>query len=301
MVKVYFVVKCCLQFGDKMVGCYGNKGVVLKIVLIEDMLYMVDGCLVDVVLNLFGVLLWMNVGQVLEVYFGWVVKGFGWCIGEMLQCQVKIEELCMFLMKIYNELGCQEDLESFIDDEIFEFVKNLCEGVLFVMLVFDGVIEEEMGKMFDFVFLDDIVEQFGMNLLKNQVCLYDGCMGEMFECCVMFGYMYYLKLYYLVDDKMYVCLIGLYLFVMQQLLGGKVQFGGQCFGEMEVWVFEVYGVFYVLQEMLMVKLDDVIGWMKVYENFVKGDYVIDVGMLEFFNVFVKEICLFGIDIDFDCN
>ncbi|WP_213298935.1 DNA-directed RNA polymerase subunit beta [Paraburkholderia sacchari] len=301
MVKVYLAVKRRLQPGDKMAGRHGNKGVVSKIVPIEDMPYMADGRPADVVLNPLGVPSRMNVGQVLEVHLGWAAKGLGWRIGEMLARQTKIAELREFLTKIYNESGHKEDLDSFSDDEILELAKNLREGVPFATPVFDGATEEEMGKMLDLAFPDDIAQNLGMTPSKNQVRLYDGRTGEMFERTVTVGYMHYLKLHHLVDDKMHARSTGPYSLVTQQPLGGKAQFGGQRFGEMEVWALEAYGASYVLQEMLTVKSDDVTGRTKVYENLVKGDHVIDAGMPESFNVLVKEIRSLGIDIDLDRN
>ncbi|MFC6144110.1 DNA-directed RNA polymerase subunit beta [Paraburkholderia silvatlantica] len=301
MVKVYLAVKRRLQPGDKMAGRHGNKGVVSKIVPIEDMPYMADGRPADVVLNPLGVPSRMNVGQVLEVHLGWAAKGLGWRIGEMLQRQTKVAELREFLTKIYNESGHKEDLDSFSDDEIFELAKNLREGVPFATPVFDGATEEEMSKMLDLAFPDDIAANLGMTPSKNQVRLYDGRTGEMFERTVTVGYMHYLKLHHLVDDKMHARSTGPYSLVTQQPLGGKAQFGGQRFGEMEVWALEAYGASYVLQEMLTVKSDDVTGRTKVYENLVKGDHVIDAGMPESFNVLVKEIRSLGIDIDLDRN
>ncbi|WP_322106915.1 DNA-directed RNA polymerase subunit beta [Paraburkholderia sp. J41] len=301
MVKVYLAVKRRLQPGDKMAGRHGNKGVVSKIVPIEDMPYMADGRPADVVLNPLGVPSRMNVGQVLEVHLGWAAKGLGWRIGEMLARQTKAAELREFLTKIYNESGHPEDLDSFGDDEILELAKNLREGVPFATPVFDGATEEEMGKMLDLAFPDDIAQNLGMTPSKNQVRLYDGRTGEMFERTVTVGYMHYLKLHHLVDDKMHARSTGPYSLVTQQPLGGKAQFGGQRFGEMEVWALEAYGASYVLQEMLTVKSDDVTGRTKVYENLVKGDHVIDAGMPESFNVLVKEIRSLGIDIDLDRN
>lgn len=301
MVKVYLAVKRRLQPGDKMAGRHGNKGVVSKIVPVEDMPYMADGRPADVVLNPLGVPSRMNVGQVLEVHLGWAAKGLGWRIGEMLARQAKIEELRVFLTKIYNESGRAEDLVSFSDDEILELAKNLREGVPFATPVFDGATEEEMSKMLDLAFPDDIAANLGMTPSKNQVRLYDGRTGEAFERTVTVGYMHYLKLHHLVDDKMHARSTGPYSLVTQQPLGGKAQFGGQRFGEMEVWALEAYGASYVLQEMLTVKSDDVNGRTKVYENLVKGDHVIDAGMPESFNVLVKEIRSLGIDIDLDRN
>jgi DNA-directed RNA polymerase subunit beta len=253
------------------------------------------------VLNPLGVPSRMNVGQVLEVHLGWAAKGLGWRIGEMLQRQAKIEELRVFLTKIYNESGRPEEIESFTDDEIVELAKNLREGVPFATPVFDGATEDEMSKMLDLAFPDDIAAQLGMTKSKNQVRLYDGRTGEGFERTVTVGYMHYLKLHHLVDDKMHARSTGPYSLVTQQPLGGKAQFGGQRFGEMEVWALEAYGASYVLQEMLTVKSDDVTGRTKVYENLVKGDHVIDAGMPESFNVLVKEIRSLGIDIDLDRN
>jgi DNA-directed RNA polymerase subunit beta len=301
MVKVYLAVKRRLQPGDKMAGRHGNKGVVSKIVPIEDMPYMADGRPADVVLNPLGVPSRMNVGQVLEVHLGWAAKGLGWRIGEMLQRQAKIEEMREFLTKIYNESGRAEELEGFSDDEIVELAKNLREGVPFATPVFDGATEDEMSRALDLAFPDDIAQQLGMTPSKNQVRLYDGRTGEAFERPVTVGYMHYLKLHHLVDDKMHARSTGPYSLVTQQPLGGKAQFGGQRFGEMEVWALEAYGASYVLQEMLTVKSDDVTGRTKVYENLVKGDHVIDAGMPESFNVLVKEIRSLGIDIDLDRN
>jgi DNA-directed RNA polymerase subunit beta len=301
MVKVYLAVKRRLQPGDKMAGRHGNKGVVSKIVPIEDMPYMADGRPADVVLNPLGVPSRMNGGQVLEVDLGWAAKGLGWRIGEMLQRQAKIEELRVFLTKLYNESGRAEELEGFGDDEILELAKNLREGVPFATPVFDGATEEEMSKMLDLAFPDDVAQELGMTASKNQVRLFDGRTGEAFERSVTVGYMHYLKLHHLVDDKMHARSTGPYSLVTQQPLGGKAQFGGQRFGEMEVWALEAYGASYVLQEMLTVKSDDVTGRTKVYENLVKGDHVIDAGMPESFNVLVKEIRSLGIDIDLDRN
>ncbi len=301
MVKVYLAVKRRLQPGDKMAGRHGNKGVVSKIVPVEDMPYMADGRPADVVLNPLGVPSRMNVGQVLEVHLGWAAKGLGWRIGEMLQQQTKVAELREFLTKIYNESGRAEELDHFTDDEVLGLARNLREGVPFATPVFDGATEEEMSRALDLAFPDDVAAQLGMTPSKNQVRLYDGRTGEMFERSVTVGYMHYLKLHHLVDDKMHARSTGPYSLVTQQPLGGKAQFGGQRFGEMEVWALEAYGAAYVLQEMLTVKSDDVNGRTKVYENLVKGDHVIDAGMPESFNVLVKEIRSLGIDIDLDRN
>lgn len=299
MVKVYLAVKRRLQPGDKMAGRHGNKGVVSRILPIEDMPHMADGTPADIVLNPLGVPSRMNVGQVLEVHLGWAAKGLGLRIGEMLNAQVQIAELRKFLTTIYNESGKKEELDKFSDDEILELAANLKKGVPFATPVFDGAHEDETRRMLDLAYPDHIAKQLGMTPSKNQVTMYDGRTGEAFERTVTVGYMHYLKLHHLVDDKMHARSTGPYSLVTQQPLGGKAQFGGQRFGEMEVWALEAYGASYVLQEMLTVKSDDVNGRTKVYENLVKGDHVIDAGMPESFNVLVKEIRSLGIDIDLE--
>jgi DNA-directed RNA polymerase subunit beta len=299
MVKVYLAVKRRLQPGDKMAGRHGNKGVVSRIVPVEDMPYMADGTPADIVLNPLGVPSRMNVGQVLEVHLGWASKGLGLRIGEMLKAQAKAAELRKFLTTIYNESGKSEDLDSFSDDEILALAANLKHGVPFATPVFDGAHEDEIRRMLDLAYPDEIAKQLGMTPSKNQVTMYDGRTGEAFERTVTVGYMHVLKLHHLVDDKMHARSTGPYSLVTQQPLGGKAQFGGQRFGEMEVWALEAYGASYVLQEMLTVKSDDVTGRTKVYENLVKGDHVIDAGMPESFNVLVKEIRSLGIDIDLE--
>ncbi|MGC7406502.1 DNA-directed RNA polymerase subunit beta [Pandoraea pneumonica] len=299
MVKVYLAVKRRLQPGDKMAGRHGNKGVVSKIVPIEDMPYMADGRPADIVLNPLGVPSRMNVGQILESHLGWAAKGLGWRIGEMLQAHTKVQEVRKFLTKIYNESGQQEDIESLSDDEIMSLARNLQNGVPFATPVFDGAHEDEIRRMLDLAFPDHIAKDLGMTPSKNQVTLFDGRTGEAFERPVTCGFMHMLKLHHLVDDKMHARSTGPYSLVTQQPLGGKAQFGGQRFGEMEVWALEAYGASYVLQEMLTVKSDDVTGRTKVYENLVKGDHMIDAGMPESFNVLVKEIRSLGIDIDLE--
>ncbi|WP_137172439.1 DNA-directed RNA polymerase subunit beta [Massilia sp. HP4] len=301
MVKVYLAVKRRLQSGDKMAGRHGNKGVVSRIVPVEDMPFMADGRPADVVLNPLGVPSRMNVGQILETHLGWAAKGLGWRIGEMLQAQAKAAELRTFLGKIYNDTGRKEDLDSFSDEEILTLAGNLKNGVPFATPVFDGAHEEDIRRMLDLAFPDDIAAHLGMTPSKNQVTMFDGRTGEAFERKVTVGFMHMLKLHHLVDDKMHARSTGPYSLVTQQPLGGKAQFGGQRFGEMEVWALEAYGASYVLQEMLTVKSDDVNGRTKVYENLVKGDHVIDAGMPESFNVLVKEIRSLGIDIDLERN
>ena len=289
MVKVYLAVKRRLQPGDKMAGRHGNKGVISKIVPVEDMPYMKDGTPVDIVLNPLGVPSRMNVGQILETHLGWAAKGLGLRIGEMLQDaqNLTVGQLRKYLEKIYNKSGRIEDLDSLTDKEIVELAVNLTKGVPFASPVFDGATEEEIKNMLELAGLPR----------TGQITLYDGRTGEAFERDVTVGYMHVMKLHHLVDDKMHARSTGPYSLVTQQPLGGKAQFGGQRFGEMEVWALEAYGAAYVLQEMLTVKSDDVNGRTKVYENIVKGEHKIDAGMPESFNVLVKEIRSLGIDID----
>ena len=289
MVKVYVAVKRRLQAGDKMAGRHGNKGVVSHIVPVEDMPYMADGRPVDVVLNPLGVPSRMNIGQVLEVHLGLAAKGLGFRIGEMLRRQASAKELREFLDKVYNTNGKPEDLTQLSDDEIVEMAGNLEAGVPFATPVFDGAHEKEIKEMLRLAGMPE----------SGQMTLFDGRTGEQFDRPVTVGYMHVLKLHHLVDDKMHARSTGPYSLVTQQPLGGKAQFGGQRFGEMEVWALEAYGASYVLQEMLTVKSDDVNGRTKVYENIVKGDHKIDAGMPESFNVLVKEIRSLAIDIDLD--
>ena len=243
----------------------------------------------------------MNVGQILETHLGWAAKGLGLRIGEMLKAQAKVADLRKFLDQIYNETGKKEALDDFSDDEILALAENLKKGVPFATPVFDGAHESEIRRMLDLAYPDPIANRLGMTKTKNQVTMYDGRTGESFERKVTVGYMHVLKLHHLVDDKMHARSTGPYSLVTQQPLGGKAQFGGQRFGEMEVWALEAYGAAYVLQEMLTVKSDDVNGRTKVYENLVKGDHVIEAGMPESFNVLVKEIRSLGIDIDLERN
>ncbi|MDH5480420.1 MAG: DNA-directed RNA polymerase subunit beta, partial [Nitrosomonas sp.] len=291
MVKIYIAVKRRLQPGDKMAGRHGNKGVISKIVPLEDMPYMADGTPVDVVLNPLGVPSRMNVGQILEVHLGWAAKGLGHKIDEMLRAERSANEVRSFLNKIYNDSGKKEDISTLSDDEIMSLAGNLTQGVPFATPVFDGASEEEIKAMLDLAGLPK----------SGQITLYDGRTGEAFDRPVTVGYMHVLKLHHLVDDKMHARSTGPYSLVTQQPLGGKAQFGGQRFGEMEVWALEAYGAAYTLQEMLTVKSDDVAGRTKVYESIVKGDHKIDAGMPESFNVLVKEIRSLGMDIDLEQN
>ena len=288
MVKVYVAVKRRLQPGDKMAGRHGNKGVVSRIVPVEDMPYMADGTPVDIVLNPLGVPSRMNVGQVLEVHLGWAAKGLGHKIARMLKDESKAAKIRAFLGKIYKHEQAAE-LAAFSDEEVLDLCRNLASGVPFATPVFDGASEEEIKDMLE---LADLPR-------SGQIALHDGRTGVAFDRLVTVGYMHVLKLHHLVDDKMHARSTGPYSLVTQQPLGGKAQFGGQRFGEMEVWALEAYGAAYTLQEMLTVKSDDVSGRTKVYESIVKGDHKIDAGMPESFNVLTKEIRSLGIDIDLE--
>jgi DNA-directed RNA polymerase subunit beta len=289
MVKVYLAVKRRLQPGDKMAGRHGNKGVVSRIVPIEDMPYMADGTPVDIVLNPLGVPSRMNIGQILEIHLGWAAKGLGQKLDEMLRRQAATNDVRKYLHKIYNGSGKHEDIAGLTDAEIVELAQNLTDGVPFATPVFDGANESE---------IKDMLELAGLPR-SGQVTLHDGRTGDPFERQVTVGYMHVLKLHHLVDDKMHARSTGPYSLVTQQPLGGKAQFGGQRFGEMEVWALEAYGASYVLQEMLTVKSDDVAGRTKVYESIVKGEHKIEAGMPESFNVLVKEIRSLCIDIDLE--
>ncbi|NWG73382.1 MAG: DNA-directed RNA polymerase subunit beta [Rubrivivax sp.] len=265
MVKVYLAVKRRLQPGDKMAGRHGNKGVVSKIVPVEDMPYMADGTPMDIVLNPLGVPSRMNVGQVLEVHLGWAAKGIGQRIGDMLQRQARAAEIRRFLDDLYNRSGGKtEAIDALSDDEVLEMAHNLQHGVPFATPVFDGAKEEEIRAMLQLAYPDDVAAAKGLTATRTQATLYDGRTGDAFERPVTVGYMHVLKLHHLVDDKMHARSTGPYSLVTQQPLGGKAQFGGQRFGEMEVWALEAYGASYVLQEMLTVKSDDVNGRTKVY-------------------------------------
>jgi len=290
MVKVYLAVKRRVQPGDKMAGRHGNKGVISTIVPVEDMPYMADGTPVDIVLNPLGVPSRMNVGQVLETHLGWAAKGLGLKIGEMLRVGANVKELRTFIDKIYNQTGGQkEDIASLNDGEIGELAVNLSHGVPIATPVFDGANEEEIKQLLT---MADLPE-------TGQTTLYDGRTGERFDRPVTVGYMYMLKLNHLVDDKMHARSTGPYSLVTQQPLGGKAQFGGQRFGEMEVWALEAYGAAYTLQEMLTVKSDDVQGRTKMYKNIVDGTHEMQAGMPESFNVLVKEIRSLGINMELD--
>jgi len=287
MVKVYLAVKRRIQPGDKMAGRHGNKGVISMIKPVEDMPFSEDGTPVDIVLNPLGVPSRMNVGQVLETHLGWAAKGLGIKIGKMLEAQQKVVEIRKFLDKVYNTSGHKEDLKSLTDNEILELAKNLVKGVPMATPVFDGAPEVAIKEMLELADLPT----------SGQTTLYDGLTGDAFERQVTVGYMYILKLNHLVDDKMHARSTGPYSLVTQQPLGGKAQFGGQRFGEMEVWALEAYGAAYTLQEMLTVKSDDVNGRTKMYKNIVDGNHQMDAGMPESFNVLVKEIRSLGLNME----
>jgi DNA-directed RNA polymerase subunit beta len=291
MVKVYVATRKVLQVGDKMAGRHGNKGVISRVSPIEDMPYLEDGTPVDVVLNPLGVPSRMNVGQVLEVHLGWAAKGLGYKIGNILEAKKKdmVKEIRTFLDKIYNSYGKTEDLNSLTDDEIIELAKNLKAGVPMATPVFDGIKEKDVKSLLE---LADLPE-------SGQAQLYDGLTGEKFDRPVTVGYMHMLKLNHLVDDKMHARSTGPYSLVTQQPLSGKAQFGGQRFGEMEVWALEAYGAAHTLREMLTVKSDDVSGRAKMYKNIVDGANLTESVMPESFNVLVKEIRALGIDVELD--
>ena len=290
MVKVYMAVRRRIQPGDKMAGRHGNKGVISMIVPTEDMPYMEDGTPVDIVLNPLGVPSRMNIGQVLEVHLGWAAKGLGLRISEMLEQKVKITQIRKFLDEIYNsDRKDRVDLSEISDEEVLTLAHNLEEGVPMATPVFDGANEKEIKHLLELAHLPQ----------SGQTTLYNGLTGDPFERPVTVGYMYMLKLNHLVDDKMHARSTGPYSLVTQQPLGGKAQFGGQRFGEMEVWALEAYGAAYTLQEMLTVKSDDVSGRNKMYKNIVDGDHQIAAGMPESFNVLVKEIRSLGINIELE--
>uniref|UniRef100_UPI003563313B DNA-directed RNA polymerase subunit beta n=1 Tax=Psychrobacter sp. TaxID=56811 RepID=UPI003563313B len=288
IVKVYLAVKRRIQPGDKMAGRHGNKGVVSRIMPVEDMPYDENGNTVDIVLNPLGVPSRMNIGQVLETHLGMAAKGLGEKIDGMLKSQAAIKDLRDFLDKIYNQVGGEQvDLDSLSDDDIMALADNLRAGVPMGTAVFDGARESQVK---------DLLELAGMDR-DGQQTLYDGRTGQKFDRKVTVGYMYMLKLNHLVDDKMHARSTGSYSLVTQQPLGGKAQFGGQRFGEMEVWALEAYGATYTLQEMLTVKSDDVEGRTRMYKNIVDGEQYMDPGMPESFNVLTKEIKSLGINIE----
>ncbi len=292
-IKVYLAVKRTLQPGDKMAGRHGNKGVISQIIPVEDMPHREDGTPVDIVLNPLGVPSRMNVGQVLETHLGWAAHGIGDKINQMLNEQQEIKKLKQFISKVYKECPgfTKYTIDKFSDDEIITLANNLKSGLPMATPVFDGASEEEIKKMLELAELPT----------SGQSILYDGRTGEKFERPVTIGYMYIIKLNHLVDDKMHARSTGPYSLVTQQPLGGKAQFGGQRFGEMEVWALQAYGATNVLQEVLTVKSDDIAGRNKVYKNIVDGDYTTDAHVPESFNVLLKEIRSLSINIDLDSD
>ena len=291
IIKVFVAVKRKLQVGDKMAGRHGNKGIVCRVVPVEDMPYQKDGTPVDMVLNPLGVPSRMNLGQILETHLGWAAKGMGVKIGKMMEDlydkRINVEDLKAELLKIYGEETYDKEIKNLSDDEVKKFASTLIDGVHIKTPVFDGAKESDISKMLVDAGLDS----------SGQVELYNGETGEKFDLPVTVGYMYMLKLHHLVAEKVHSRSVGPYSLVTQQPLGGKAQFGGQRFGEMEVWALEAYGAAYVLQEMLTIKSDDVSGRTKVYESIVRGDYDFEYGIPESFNVLVKEIKSLGLNLE----
>jgi len=290
MVKLFVAVKRKLQSGDKMAGRHGNKGVISKIVPIEDMPYLDDGTPVDILLNPLGVPSRMNVGQILETHLGWACASLGHQVGEMLDSIASssgMGKLKSKLKEIYGAKSFKDDIASLNEEEVLELSANLQNGIPIATPVFDGAHEEDIVEMLEKAGLDN----------SGQVTLVDGRTGDMFDRKVTVGYIYMLKLHHLVDDKIHARSIGPYSLVTQQPLGGKAQFGGQRFGEMEVWALEAYGAAYTLQEMLTVKSDDVSGRTKLYEAIVRGDDTFEAGIPESFNVLVKELHSLGLNVE----
>ena len=288
MVKVFVAVKRKLQPGDKMAGRHGNKGVISKIMPIEDMPHLEDGTAVDVVLNPLGVPSRMNVGQIFETHLGWASAGLGRQIANLLEAWQNGGQRAALMDRLGEIYGPEQELPD-TDEELVELARNLSKGVPIATPVFDGAHISD---------IEDMLESAGLNR-TGQVQLYDGQTGEKFKRQVTVGYIYMLKLHHLVDDKIHARSIGPYSLVTQQPLGGKAQFGGQRFGEMEVWALEAYGAAYNLQEMLTVKSDDVAGRTKVYESIVRGDDTFEAGIPESFNVLVKEMRSLGLNVELE--
>ena len=287
MVKVFVAVKRKIQPGDKMAGRHGNKGVVSRIVPIEDMPFLEDGTHVDVVLNPLGVPSRMNVGQILETHLGWACAGMGRKIGALLDGYKDTNSVKPLRDEMNRIYGKHDELQSLDDKSLVEAAENLRRGVPIATPVFDGAREEDIAAM---------LKDAGLST-SGQVTLFDGRSGEPFDRQVTVGYIYMLKLHHLVDDKIHARSIGPYSLVTQQPLGGKAQFGGQRFGEMEVWALEAYGAAYTLQEMLTIKSDDVAGRTKVYEAIVRGDDTFEAGIPESFNVLVKEMRSLSLNVE----
>ncbi len=289
MVKVFVATKRKLQPGDKMAGRHGNKGVISRIMPLEDMPYLEEGGPVDIVLNPLGVPSRMNVGQILETHLGWAAAGLGKKIGDMLAGarEATATQVKKQLREIYGEKAYKAEIADLDEDQTIELARNLSKGVPFASPVFDGAHEADIVEMLEMAGLDK----------SGQVTLVDGRTGEPFDRKVTVGYIYMLKLHHLVDDKIHARSIGPYSLVTQQPLGGKAQFGGQRFGEMEVWALEAYGAAYTLQEILTVKSDDVAGRTKVYEAIVRGDDTFEAGIPKSFNVLVKELRSLGLNVE----
>jgi DNA-directed RNA polymerase subunit beta len=292
MVKVFVAVKRKIQSGDKMAGRHGNKGVVSRILPVEDMPFLEDGTHADIVLNPLGVPSRMNVGQILETHLGWACAGMGRKIGELIdayKAKGDIKPLRKELELIYGDNDRNEPVKSYDDESVMRLADQLKTGVSIATPVFDGAHEPDIVEM---------LEQAGLHS-SGQSTVYDGRTGEAFDRQVTMGYIYMLKLHHLVDDKIHARSIGPYSLVTQQPLGGKAQFGGQRFGEMEVWALEAYGAAYTLQEMLTIKSDDVAGRTKVYESIVRGDDTFEAGIPESFNVLVKEMRSLGLNVELE--
>jgi DNA-directed RNA polymerase subunit beta len=287
MVKVYIAMKRKLSVGDKMAGRHGNKGVIARILPEEDMPYLPDGTPVEIVLNPLGVPSRMNVGQILETHLGWAAKGLGRRIGELLSDGARAEHIRRVYRDIFPSQEAQEHFNAMSDEEIIEHARGLINGVYFASPVFDGAREQDIKRLLEYAQLP----------VTGKTILYDGLTGEPFEQKVTVGYIYMMKLSHLVDDKIHARSIGPYSLITQQPLGGKAQFGGQRFGEMEVWALEAYGAAYILQELLTAKSDDVAGRSKIYEAIVKGDTNFDPGVPESFNVLVRELQSLCLDVE----
>jgi len=287
IVKVHLAVKRRMQPGDKMAGRHGNKGVISTVVPVEDMPYLEDGTAVDIILNPLGVPSRMNIGQVLETHLGFAAKGLGWKISRMLSDKRSVDDIRSFIKQIYAFAQTNTmDIDSYNDEQIIQLAEELKGGVPIATPVFDGATETEIKDLLELADLP----------ADGQSVLYDGKTGEKFDHKITVGYMYMLKLNHLVDEKMHARSTGSYSLVTQQPLGGKAQFGGQRFGEMEVWALQAYGAAYTLQEMLTVKSDDIVGRTKLYKNIIDSKFEMESGIPESFNVLVKEIQSLGIDI-----
>jgi DNA-directed RNA polymerase subunit beta len=290
LIKIFVAIKRTLQPGDKMAGRHGNKGVISKICPVEDMPYLKDGTPIDIVLNPLGVPSRMNIGQILETHLGWASASYGKQVKEMLikmQSEGQSSELKDKLNEIYDDNSHKKLINKMNDDEIYELADNIKDGIPFATPVFDGAKENDISLL---------LEKSGVKSTGQEI-LTDGITGEKFERPVTVGYIYMLKLHHLVDEKIHARSIGPYSLVTQQPLGGKAQFGGQRFGEMEVWALEAYGAAYTLQEILTIKADDVAGRTKVYESIVKGDHNFESGTPESFNVMIKELRSLGLNVD----